>query len=467
MKKGRRNLGVKIAAVCMLLAVVLAGAYSQKEEIVRWASAWWNREEPQLSPMDDDLEYSLKVGYFHKDTFMGNYGRYFMIKHSNTDLEVVSMPQTAEIEQWRTWMEQQPWDVMFVPFMIYQQIAADGYFYALEGPFAQSADELAGMSEKVLDLLRNYGGGQLNGLAPSFDQQALFYNKSLFDQYRVTYPQAGMTWSDVFQIAQRFSDDQLGETPYGFFSSGGQSAFRLVYEVGMTEQLQIADQQGNYTLSGEAWQQVWNRVLEGYRNGSLYPNWELPDNAGRYMSDIIKEHPFIRGDAAMMVASYSLVRDLQQAFGEYGMTPFEWAVTSEPGNPQDPGKSQSFMIDDVLVINARSEQVSAAWELVKMINSPQMAKRMLQEQGYRLPIYPQLVEEMGQVDASVFYEREPDYTRLDNSYERMMQLGMMQVQGDAYLQKIMAGELELADALAAWELELQQQALEMEDQVNE
>lgn len=141
----------------------------------------------------------------------------------------------------------------------------------LDSLFNQDKDKqfLSGMVPTLIEYLRSIGNGKLYGLSTDFNSQVLYYNKDLFDRSNVTYPQAGMSWEEILQLAQRFN--QEGAESYGLMVDNASSPFNLALQVGLSKNLRFVDSTGKkVTISGEQWRHVFEIVLQSFQSKSIY-----------------------------------------------------------------------------------------------------------------------------------------------------------------------------------------------------
>ncbi|HEY65518.1 MAG TPA: sugar ABC transporter substrate-binding protein [Caldilineae bacterium] len=84
---------------------------------------------------------------------------------------------------------------------------------------AESPDFLNDYLPRVLDAVRYQG--QILALPVDLDVLVLYYNKELFDQAGVPYPEPGWTWSDFVALAQALTQPLPdGNVQYGFYPAG-------------------------------------------------------------------------------------------------------------------------------------------------------------------------------------------------------------------------------------------------------
>jgi multiple sugar transport system substrate-binding protein len=92
---------------------------------------------------------------------------------------------------------------------------------------------------------------------------------------------------------------------------------------------------------------------------------------------------------------------------------FDWDVVTEPVNPGSPDQSATFQIPMIYAVYAGSPSAKVAWELVKHINSPEIADQQLHD-NREIPLLSrkqQLLERLRssgvKADIDCFYELKP------------------------------------------------------------
>jgi multiple sugar transport system substrate-binding protein len=373
---------LRISPLLALCAMLMFG-FAQREQLGVWFGQLSKPVAPvALELMDKEKDITLKVGYFHEDTFMMRYGKAFTIRYPNVGVKVVPMGDNGwnaanNKEKVLDLMEKEQLDVLFLPPDLYGELAKEGRLYPLDSVMKQDNYDLQNIYGGVTDSLRKLGDGKLYGLSPEYEMNALYYNKDLFDKYGVPYPKSGMSWEDVLQLAARFpTDERGGERVYGLSAPGYPDASQLAAQIAKTKGLSLFNAEGNQvTLDTDGWKKVWSIATEGYAKGYIFRPQPWPKRS-MMMDEVYKRNPFISGTAAMAVTGYSLSRDLDLAESQYKMSAFNWDIASEPIEPARPGESASFTLGAIYAVNAKSEQQRAAWEMVKLINSAEIAKKL-------------------------------------------------------------------------------------------
>lgn len=389
-----------------------------------------------LKELGKDESASIKVLYYDKDAFFREYGNLFMFKFPNINVEVVSQqsifgPGKDMKAEYKKLIDNEKPDVLIFPSPdMFEQWAADGKLYALDDVIKQDKFDVEQILPSVIDTIKAKGNGKLYGLSPTFSSQALYYNKDLFEKYGVPLPKNQMSWEELFQLAKRFpADGQGDQRVYGFaspysFNGGKDLGFYYMNTIGGTEGLTFVDPDSmKVTLQSEAWKHVLNLTADALKSGAVYvpPNGQ-PMGAGQPMTmqDYFKKNLFITGKVAMML-DYSYLLDNIERSKEVltDVTPVNWDIVTVPVNPQDPDVSNSVTVSNLFAINAESQNLRAAWELVKFINGDELAKlNSKTSQGGLLSRTAYLKDKDGR-SLEPFYKLKPSQNSLYKGYDKI------------------------------------------------
>lgn len=75
---------------------------------------------------------------------------------------------------------------------------------------------------RLIDMLRERGGGSLYGLIPFFYPSVIFYNAELFREHGIEPPHNKMSWKETLELAKSFAGIGSGENQiYGFTETIG------------------------------------------------------------------------------------------------------------------------------------------------------------------------------------------------------------------------------------------------------
>ncbi|MNZ70902.1 Bacterial extracellular solute-binding protein [compost metagenome] len=218
------------------------------------------------------------------------------------------------------------------------------------------------MNQDVIDILRQRGRGKLYGLPPYFNNQALFYNKDLFDKYNIPYPTDGMTWEEVLQLAKRFPIDD------GVSGLYTRSLGDLLSNMEQTKNLEkINAKDMKVTMNSDSYKELIETILDANKSQAL--NVFFHDG-------FAKNDPFITGKSAMTFDYYTYLNNniywVKQEQGDN--FPLNWDVAAAPVDESNREASSYFFIPTIFAVNAKSQNVQAAWEFVKFINGEEFAK---------------------------------------------------------------------------------------------
>ncbi len=378
-KKAKSGWLLRVGAAAACIAAIGLG-YVFREDLMDTMAG---TDKPAIieAVMTDKLaeegEIILKVLDYGPTGFMWQFGRAFTIQHPSVELKIVSpngqmKGMLSDTQTYRAFIEQEKPDVLRLPFAVYIELARDGKLLPLDNRMKDddySAEQFFG---PVIGTLRESGGGELFGLASEFRSRAVYLNPKLFEQHNVQLPEGALTWKDLLQVASSFQ----GSGVYGLAAELASDPLTLVDAIGRTEGLQFTDKEGaRATVSGAAWEDIWTLVADNVKAGTIYtrePGDEL--KAPYYMTEAYKRDPFMNGEAAMRVDWHHYTGSLLDAsqWPEYAV---EWTALPEPVRAEERNTSASFMLEEVFAIAADSTNVSAAWELLKLITSESIASR--------------------------------------------------------------------------------------------
>ncbi len=164
--------------------------------------------------------------------------------------------------------------------------------FIAQNPTFDRADYYPGTLEAFTDQ------GKLKALPYGLDPEVMFYNKDLFDQRQVAYPQAGWTRDDFLQKASALSDPAQGV--YGYVSDNEhEDAFFFAMQHGG----RLADDSGKPTLSDPLTVEAmtwYGRLFHEYR---VAPT---PDVIGDlYVSSEAYAAAIVSGRTGMWMGPYS------------------------------------------------------------------------------------------------------------------------------------------------------------------
>lgn len=330
-------------------------------------------------------EVELKVLYASKAEFQRDFHNLIQAKLSNVHIRVIEFEQIFTPGQDRTDSfislinEQRP-DLIGIPSYIpglYSELVKQNLLEPLDGRIEKDAFDIDALMPGPVEQLRSAGDGALFALPLTFTGEALFYNKDLFDRHEVPYPEDGMTFAEVLQLAQRFAGlkDVFG------YSEVWQSKGSLVLQAGRSENLKWLNAARNKVLlNTDGWRSVMKQAAATLSSGVVFNTSDHLDPSKKQNS--LTLDPFLKGNSAMTIANLEYVRNLQNSS-------FQWSLASEPINPVNPAVSRSLQPSKTIGISKQSAHTDTAWQALAFMNSEEAARlrsRTVDEFPSELPV---------------------------------------------------------------------------------
>lgn len=355
------------------------------------------------SKLEGKLEGPLKVMYVHEGLFFQKYGNLFITKYPGVELEVVN-------SQWmfnyagedinkalQQYVEERQPDVILLNESNYSYAVDNGMLFPLDSVIQQDQFDLDSILPFVTESLKEQGAGILYGLAPTFSGSALYYNMDLFQMYNIELPRDRMSWQELFALAERFpTNGSGGERIYGLTSSttSSNAIFDLLSNVARTHGLFYTSADGtSLTMDSEAWRTIYENIVKAYKSGAIFDP----------SSDFFSEDLFLKEQAAMVLEGSYYLNQIKQAEDQSGST-INWGLATIPVDPAEPDATIAMGLTEIFGINANSPNKKLAWEFIKYINGPEVAKTLSRTTDGSLSVRSSFVSEMNGRSLAAFYE---------------------------------------------------------------
>ncbi|MNH93709.1 Bacterial extracellular solute-binding protein [compost metagenome] len=350
---GKRLL--RCLAVVILVSILLTACSSTPKQTIQYEA-------------DSQMQATITVMYSGgPETFNYYHGNLFHAKYPNIEVKVIGFWTDVE----KVLEEQKP-DVLLLPYADYVKFMDEGKLYDLNNMITDDAFNLEGINQDIIGFLRDSGGGKLYGLPPYFENEALFYNKDLFDKYQVPYPEDGMTWEEVFQLAKRFPKE---DGVSGFFTD---HISTLRYRMEESQGLQrVNPKEMKMTVNTGSYKKMFETLVDAHQSNAL----EIKDYGwDRY-------DPFITGKSAMTMDYYYYLNNKIYAVKTERGDDFHlnWDVATAPVGESNREAAPFFRIHGIYAVNANTSEAQAAWEFVKFINSEEVAKMKSRTTTHAIP----------------------------------------------------------------------------------
>lgn len=352
----------------------------------------------------------VRIAIGSEEQFQHEYADYFAAKFPQLEVQIVPTGDIYgtgkdPLKEYIKIIDEQKPDLLFTNTFDYAKLAADGKLYDLSPLVAKDRFDLDNLLPASVDFLRIKGQGKLYGLAPSFSSSVLFYNKDLFDKHHVPYPSDRMTWEDLIRLAQRFpAEGGKEERVYGFHMGYMKSPLNLIFYIGQAEGLATVDAMGKKLMvDTDAWKRIYRLVIDGYKTG-LFQWTYAPDKQRYEKEDVEREDVFSTGRAAMTINNIGQINGLKQRGAS-----FAWDMTGVPSDHPGRSGNPNFYLYPIYSINARAENVSNAWEIVKYFNGAEAAK-IESKTSMELPVRKAFAKEVDGHSLDAFYKVTYDET---------------------------------------------------------
>jgi multiple sugar transport system substrate-binding protein len=208
----------------------------------------------------------------------------------------------------------------------------------------------------------NYNGMQL-GLPATFSTVVLYYNKDLFDQAGVAYPQEGWTWADAVEAGKKINDPAAGV--YGLHSG---IQFWEFYKKAAQNNCKFFNEDKSEVLINSP------ECVEALETMISFIEAEKVMPSEAEMGGLSDGDMFLQGKLGMDVTGIWM-------FAAFKDAPFAWDIEVEPGMAEH----AAHFFANAASVFAATKHPQEAWEWVKFFTSdPEMA-RIRVESGWELP----------------------------------------------------------------------------------
>jgi ABC-type glycerol-3-phosphate transport system substrate-binding protein len=256
-------------------------------------------------------------------------------------------------------------------------------------------------------MLRERGGGSLYGLAPYFHASVIYYNADMFREHQIDPPRNQMSWKELLELSSRFAglgsgDDQI----YGLADEFGQ-ADGMLFNVALSSSLRVFDAKGEkITFNTDGWKEAMELTAKAIRDKGIYTASLEPEKENTMY--YLQTEQFFKGKVAMVLGSSWLMTNLRnQAVYASDSEEINWDFVTAPVDPAAPEESAFTMLSSIYAIAADSPNKRAAWEFVKFVNGPEMAKAASRSFRGELPTRADAMKEVDGKSMEPFYMLRP------------------------------------------------------------
>ncbi len=369
---------------------------------------------------------TLKVLDLSQDLFDKRFGNAFTAKYPNIQIKVIPIQKGKSLlwgDDLRKLEDKEKPDLLVPDQRSLDEYVAEGKLVDL-GPYtAQSKSiKLANLNQNIVNSMKV--NGKLYTLSPTFMVNGLFYNKTLFDKYKIKYPKNEMSWAEVMELAAEFKEKagspgfQYNNDLFSLAASDIAGSYNLTF--------QDKNKGGkNITFNTKEWKSIFDMVVKAAKKEAI----------------TTKNKAFLAGDAAMTVGNPLFFIGFKME-----NIKFEWGVVSEPVNPAHP-ISSAYGANHMFGISTESKHADAAWKFIEFVNSDDFAKGYMKdgELGSGLPTNECCKKWGNKVDLSGLYKLAPVKEKYDSNIPNINEL--VYKEGSAAFTSVLKGTQSLDSML--------------------
>lgn len=350
------------------------------------------------APTENYENQNISILYYDETNFFNLYGDFLRAEYPNINITVIPSKGKYGDELIQLINNKQP-DIMILDnISLFQQLILNNHLSALS--FENNDNfKFNEINPSIIDALKEVGNGTLYGLAPTYVNRALFYNKKLFDDYNLPYPTDHMTWQEVLETAAMFGGDNQ---VFGLDPSINELDF-IINNIGKTENLALVDPIDLIVnIQSESWQKVWEMATSAYKSGFIYTPTLQQNNQIITLEQLNNQDVFLSEKAAMTYKNTGFMAQLNN-------TDIDWGVVTEPVSELNGDISSSILFHQIITINNYSKNKDFALAVFKYLNGPELS-HIWSRQFTHTPARPLL--NWNGYDISAIYKLQPDINNM-------------------------------------------------------
>ena len=205
--------------------------------------------------------------------------------------------------------------------------------------------------------------GKLYGISKDWNSQVMYYNKTMFDEAGLSYPDDTWTWDDLLDAAKKMTNDANSDgivDQWGFVTDVG--ANRIGSWIYGNDGSILSEDKKTCTLTDPASVQALEFVTD-----LMFKEKVAPSKVE--LAELSAKDTFANGKAAMYIVGGWRVLPFRE------ITAFDWDIAPTPKSPHS--GHRGTVIDTVSWSVAKdSKYPDAAWELVKFFTGEAGQVRM-------------------------------------------------------------------------------------------
>lgn len=448
----------------LLVMVLLMAVFS-----TLFAGCSWKAEE---AGSNEPKVLRILGGWGDEEHVRREWTDYYELSHQNVEFEIIPMyepyrpgsPGTEEEKPEdpmdrvkRLLKEGTPPDVVMLNDLnMLTMLVEEGLLQPLDTLIEKKKFDIEDIVPAVREGIKDAGdGNSLYALAPTFQSQALFYNKNLFDQYAIPYPMDNMTWTQIADLARQFPSEGEGEDKiYGLWGRDTANVHHFLSSFGSPLGLSLFDENGTeMTVNTPQWESTLTRYIDLFRDGAISsPPRHDGEPEKDYNWDLERFYweAFHRGKAAMAIMqSYEMREISNRRMYDTEAPVFDWDIVTVPVQEEAPGIGGTMGMSGLMAINRNAQNTDLAWDFISFNNGEQMLK-IKSRNSWEFVSKKSLIDarsEDGPSNMAAFYSLKPAKNMMNFNFNKNENLWEVFSIVDQQFQELLKGNITVQKAL--------------------
>lgn len=235
------------ALTVVLLVSALTACSGTKEE---------KNSQTALKPQEDNkpIELTAYLSGYTQERFMTTFGDFIQKKYPNVTFKVLGGNNEKVPDLVAAGVK-----LDLIQSTAPELIIDNGLQDDLTDLIKKYNYDLNKLEPAVLELIKLIGDGKIYGFPNGVATVALFYNKTLFNKFGVSYPTSGMTWDQVFELAKRLTRNEGGVQYQGFVDYTS-----YIANANQMSQGYVDPKTGKATLNNDNWRKFMDNFIRFY-----------------------------------------------------------------------------------------------------------------------------------------------------------------------------------------------------------
>lgn len=246
----------------------------------------------KVSSTPTELVFYVCVNGWTEEQFMSTYGNQIKKKFPNYTLKFIPQKDAQTLSSVIT--SGQTIDILITSigltsnFLLAYEMQDD-----ISDLIKKYNFDLSRLEPSTIDIQRQLAEGGMYGLPVSTTSAALFYNKSLFDKFGVSYPRDGMTWDEIYDLAKTMTRTDNGQQIKGMTMS-----VQHLMQLNQLTAPHIDSKTSKAVFTSDSFRQAFGNLTRFYK----IPGNGLLDNKYNLVS---QQEPFYKDQNVAMFAALS------------------------------------------------------------------------------------------------------------------------------------------------------------------